>query len=284
MPIAKTLAEIREELGDEVSLIYKDVSREPYIKSKHGYRGDIVTKKEDDIQLLQCHECGEYFEDIGHHIRTHHIKAAEYKEEHGLAQNIPLVSKKISRKLSKRAVENSAKVYKNLKKGRSIKGRKRRTSQPTSVLNKHGTCSDAQIKARMQILANIVGRSPSFRDAREYDGGLEGVLRHRYGSWNEGKKRLGFETYNQGNEHDDESLIGFLRKYTIDNGRVPECRTTGPKSEFENEYLVSIRSYFKHFGSWKKAKALAGLDQILAQIKEDNKPGSLKPIFKKEFR
>ena len=62
-----------------------------------------------------------------------------------------------------------------------------------------------------------------------------------------------------GHKYEDAYLLGALRKYVIDNGEMFQGRP-------EDNGLPNIGTYIKHFGSWRRAKTLAGLNDLLREL------------------
>lgn len=61
----------------------------------------------DESGRLLCHECGEHWEHLATHLRGRHgIKAAAYREGHGLAATVPLVGAETQRKMRERYAEH----------------------------------------------------------------------------------------------------------------------------------------------------------------------------------
>ena len=249
---------------DELIPWYKDELREPFVRSGKGYMGVVLKSKVDDS--IMCNDCGMQYQKLSTHVMVVHDyeSFAQYKERHGYAQNIPRVSERLSQIQRQVAIRSNS--VRNIEKYRtSGKGKPKKhkyTTSPISKKNKSGTCSLPQIKHRMDVLASIVGRSPTSQDARKYDSGLVRLLCYKYGSWNKGKKLMGFTVKKQnGNkQYSDEDLVAILRKFVID-------KKVMPSKTFIKTMGMSVNTFSLRFGSWNRAKMMADLDQLLMEVK-----------------
>lgn len=270
--LAENYNDIINKYGDEIDIIYKDKMREPFLIDGYSYKGVMLRDKIED--KVMCHDCGKLLKVINNtHLKTHNYETAdEYKMEHGLALYTPLCGISYSRKMSETMFKTkvsgkSTKSNLPLKpwnSGKKIGNR----CQPISKKNRHGTCSDAQIKRRLEILASLVNRSPTQNDAIKFDKGLHHVLQHNYGSWNKGKEKLGFDVYKKGQQegkldYEDNVLIAILRKYVVDSKKIPKAK------DMLNPF-PSSSTYITRFGSWRRAKMMAGLDQLLEEVKNSS--------------
>jgi len=84
-------------------------------------------------------------------------------------------------------------------------------------------------------------------------------LTHKYGSIKLGCKALGLNFTNN-RRYNESDLIGSLRSFVIKYKRMPYV-----KDCFDE--LPSITTFMHRFGSWNKARIMAGLDQLLAEVK-----------------
>ena len=62
----------------------------------------------------------------------------------------------------------------------------------------------------------------------------------------------------------DAKLLASLRKYVITFGRMPTTRELRATNN-----LASYDAFVNHFGSWNKVKMMAGLDQLLEEMKHE---------------
>lgn len=74
----------------------------------HGRYGILDT---DDAGRLVCHECGAAYDHLTTHAAgAHGIRAAEYRQRHGLARSVPLVSERVRERM-RAAWERNASLH-----------------------------------------------------------------------------------------------------------------------------------------------------------------------------
>jgi len=263
MQVAETFEDLEKRLGKDLYPIYKEKLREPLIRDGFGSKGVLMKDKVNGN--LMCHECGKTYQHLGTHIKTHKKTAKQYKISHGLLIGGPLTTKEISANRRKIALKIGF-VNKNTQFSNGNSSRKGlKNPPPTSYHNKYGTCSPEQLRVRMLILADIVKRSPTQLDAVKYDSALVSILQDWFGTWNNGKKRLGFTIYQKHmsmKKYDEAQLIAILRKWVVDNSKLPSGRMLKTDTK-----MPSSDTYAHYFGSWNRAKHMSGLSQLLEEIK-----------------
>jgi len=253
----------------------------------HGYLGAIQYDEEED--KVQCHACGKWFKQI----TTQHLQSAqcsglvsniyEYKIIFGFPQSMRLSSpstheKRVrnarrligkgslipGKKGDKRTANLLKKALQAKKKNDEL--RKKTTKRilgtesatPFFTLNQQNTCYPAQLGHALKKITQMLGRTPKITE-------LPNELRHsltsRYGTYNEALTVFGIEPrrYNQKRGkhricYTDVQLLDMLRKFKEKHDREPLRSDTGP-----GQFLPSSQTYRNHFGSWTKAKALAGV-------------------------
>ncbi len=96
-----------------------------------------------------------------------------------------------------------------------------------------------------------------------------GVYKKLFGSWTNAKKEAQLDSLLKeigGKLPEEEkriNLIDSLREYVMKNKKIPLAKD----KKTDTGLSFSIRTYKNHFGSWNRAKMMAGLDQLLAEIK-----------------
>lgn len=263
-----TLADIQEKYGDSVYPLYKDQMHEPYMECENGngYLGVVLYDRDQD--KIISHLSGKPIKKIN---KSHLVKYGmnsfdEYRQKFGLNKNVPLQSVYISEKQRHTAVGNikAKKMNDGGTKRMALKASKiaaiKATSRPAknTVMwkNKSGLC-DAQIAARLTVIKEIVG-SPNITSGHvlKYDKKLYYQVYEREGGIKGLLERLNIIPAQEwGHKYDDAFLLGRLRKFVLDNKRIPTS------SDFDRG------AFYKHFGSWRRAKMMAGLDQLLAEVK-----------------
>jgi hypothetical protein len=260
-----TLADIQKKYGDSVYPLYKDQMHEPYMENDNGigYKGVVMYDEVGD--KVQCAECGKWFKFLnGKHLKSHKMTSQFYKDKNGLFKKIALCSKVISATHSNTARKTIAKYgspshfgsYKTLNSVSAIK-----RESKIARKNQYGLC-DAQIAARLVIVFKMSGKDSMEEvnniDIGRFDRNLLDHLKRKYGNTELAVGALGLKHKKILNtQYEDAYLIGVLREFVIKNKRKPAAKEIDP----------SVQTYFKHFGSWRRAKTIAGLDQLLEEVK-----------------
>lgn len=125
----------------------------------------------------------------------------------------------------------------------------------------------------LRSLARKTGRSPRIVDLKEADG-FPSVNQYlsAFGSWNKAKEAAGLQTFRKegrGEPYSDEELLNKLRELD----RHTDGLVTKEDMQ-EAEETPSAITYQRRFGSWNKAKKLAGLETI--------QPDETKPQYSDE--
>ena len=267
MPV--TLIDIQKKYGVSVYPLYKDQIREPYMENDigEGYKGIVLYDKNED--KVQCSECGNWFRKItAGHLKNHGFKTVnDYKDKYGILYKAALQGLEISRIQSERASENknflSHMGQRNsewLRKAQTVLRQRissRKAHRKAAYKNMKGLC-DAQIKERLKVVASIVKRDVRDNDLRRYDTQVGKALEYRFGNVNKGIKYYGYIPPSQKGEWriTDAQLIGELRLFVFNNNLVPSAK------DLTKFGLHDWKTYQKRFGSWRRAKMMAGTDQI----------------------
>ena len=277
-----TLADIQKKYGDSVYPLYKGEA--PYMENDNGIGYKGVVMHDEDEDKVQCSECGKWFSDLGTHLgahghSSHGITVKDYREKHGLLTSVQLCSKRKSRLLS----ENMKKRWrrgdmdnslKNLEKGRVDHGEKIKASkQKMQHKNKFGYC-DAQIAARIVIVRDQASKQDisnlAMSDIQKYDHPLYKALVRKYGSLKLAVGALGLSSRLRKKRYTDSEIIALLRNWVMEHKKIPAANDiTARKNPIKvgGGYNLGIGTIYNHFGSWRRAKMMAGLDQLLQEVK-----------------
>ena len=273
MPV--TLFDIQRKYGESVYPLYKDQMYEPYMENNNriGVKGAVLYNELED--KIQCSRCGKWFEHLQAHVRIRHKETlGHYKAHFGINQQTPICSKRVSKMRSKIAEEKLSRYKFN--KGHNIipsrSSEKRRlelskmAKQSAQTKNKHGLC-DAQIAARLVVVRDMVGRERiediTSKDLSHSDINLYQAIRNRFGTFKKACNKLGIEYIGQ-DKYSDSEMIAKLRNFVITKKRLPKT-----KSDLNaKNYMPTYDAYKSHFDSWQRAKMMAGLDQLLEEVKE----------------
>jgi hypothetical protein len=160
----------------------------------HGYPGVILERATDG--RLQCHICGDWYEDLARHVQwQHRMKSAEYKNKFELRLKDVLLSRQIRKKLKEAATTPQniercrnnnklcvARIKANKTKQTIVRAAASLKSKNTlAALNERGLCPD-QVNYRFDIVAQEVGKTPTERDLRNFDGPLYDRIRFKFGT------------------------------------------------------------------------------------------------------
>lgn len=159
--------------------------KEPLMKFQDGfgYVGAVVfdTTSGD----IQCHFCGQWFKELGNHIRKEHaLNTEQYKKEVGLLKGTALINEKIRAQLIEHGRTHKGNL-KNLRPGKPHTEETKRQIAATlkenrdEMKNIRGTCPE-QLIERLVKLYDKLGRTPTTREIPFIE-----PLRKTYGSLSE---------------------------------------------------------------------------------------------------
>jgi hypothetical protein len=262
-----TLADIQKIYGDEVYPPYKGV--EPFMENSNGigYQGVVLYNRVEDKN--QCNECGEWFERLGSHVySSHSMLARDYKDKYGLLRKTALCTLAHSRKMAD-ILNKTKKNNPNLgKRGIDLLKRQTRLERIKNAKtgnfgtklqykNSYGYCP-AQIAQQLIIIRDELGKE-SLQDVKMEDifrlnSNLYQFLTRKYKSVEKAAIALGLSKLSS-RYYSDSELIAKLRNFVREEKRLPKLK------EFKSD------AFRDHFGSWRRALSVAGLDQLLAEVK-----------------
>lgn len=222
-------------VSDQIETVFK--AQAPYVETKEPYYGFMgVLLRDKEIDKVQCHICGKWFDFLMNHVRmTHKIESKKYRKQFGLPLNFPLCSKKFSEKCREGLLEmlktnpnrGRYKTGKNLADLNKIANSLNHTYsyQADYYANRHGACFE-QLRSRFLIVTNIVGHEPSRPEIDKYDKSLYSQIHRRYGTINKFRQKIGFQTVKKSghafNGHvTDEQIFSILRSYAIKHKKNP---------------------------------------------------------------
>lgn len=247
--------------SEEIETLFKCEPPIEKLNNGYGYNGVLLRNKVTDT--LQCHICGKWFAALNLHVdRKHKVTCVDYRDTYQLPFNFPLVSRAISRAHSDNAnrpasLEILAK-HRDPLKARifSPNGNKKRWKYIYHRLgndNIVGACPE-QLRRRYLMVADIVGRDPSFRDILKHDVKMTKFIQNRYGTLNKFRKANGFHVIKSNrplNGISDDECLSALRKFHKRYGHIPTAR------DFRYAFPTT-KTFIDHFGSWNRAIKMAG--------------------------
>lgn len=241
----------------------------------YGYYGALLATK--DGAGIQCHICGKIYGSLALHItQTHKIAAREYKKEYGLLAKTALVSEKVRQEMKERGLELQAnlstaelkqrmnkarRAYKEWLKSPAFQEQKsKRWKMRLEYYNKEGTCPD-QLLDKIVEVTDKIGKTPTLGEFMKATGGqrYKHLIISTFGSWLNALGKLGLKSERNlyGNRtkyaYTDEQLLDYLRDYQATNKRIPTA------TDCRRGLLPGACNYIRHFGSFPKARELAGI-------------------------
>ena len=235
-----------------------------------------------DGEYIQCHICGELFSQLGVHARMKHkVPEREYRQRFMLSGKTALISEKMRAQMKQRTLDwqngLTRQQRKDLKR-RALEGIKlyrrnialgmKRISQPLGSLeqkNKRGTCPD-QLLDKISRVAIELGRTPSLAEFID----ITGTQRYKhlifkvFGSWLKALEMLKLQPHikseNGGmRKYSNEELLEYMACYAEGHRAIPTA------TDCKRKLLPSFEVYTTRFGSFEKARQLAGVYDILEE-------------------
>ncbi len=114
--------------------------------------------------------------------------------------------------------------------------------------------TDQQLLDILRDLAAELGRSPTAQEMRKRRLPRPETCAARFGSWNAALAAAGLETRHYSQDYTDEQLLQILRDLARDLDKTPTQLELRARPG-----LPSPTTYHRHFGTWRKALAAAGL-------------------------
>lgn len=254
-----------EVLSPDTPLFY-DNYKEPLTKVENGfgYMGTLATNETGSH--VQCHVCGYFYEALGVHLRTHNLKAREYKQKFGLGVSTALVGERVREAYIKSRQEwrgmlrpGLVKYWVDVRAGlikRPVrKGEKRSLEQ----YNKQGVCPEQTLQA-IKDLATKFGRTPSHDEFRAvHNGRFHGPILTHFGSWSNAVRLAGMITVGDAKTAATTKpmLIAYLKDFYDRHGRTPM------NSDFKRGIIVPRYNYYKEFGTLNVARVAAGIPAVI---------------------
>lgn len=244
----------------------------------HGYFGCIMSTT--DGEKIQCHICGELFEELQAHVRQKHgVKIKDYKKKFQLSMKTALVSESRREKRKQQTLkwlhamtpEEQQTHWK--KRGRAIK--EWRKNNPDKVHarfkfslewhNKRASCPD-QIIAKLQEVAKKLGHTPTKIEFIDACGSQRYVhlAYSTFGSYTKACEKAGLTPNSNigkggnlsGRRYSNDELLDHLTIFWRETGKIPT------ETDFRRGLLPAADMYRRRFGSVPAARELAGIHDI----------------------
>lgn len=202
--------------------------KEPFMPFRQGYGYEGCLLFDGTTDKIQCHYCGEWFEQLQHHLHgEHNMSTSEYKLAVGLSKTTALISEKFREKL----ISAGQSRFKNLKNRKGLTPSKETREKIRQTLkdrrreyqNIQGCCP-LQLIDRLQKKSIELGRCPTSKEIT-----YEDTLAKVFGSFSEACKRAGLTPLKPGqtltkSKYTLEYLISLGRKFYQDNKRLPNSK------------------------------------------------------------
>lgn len=245
-----------------------------------GYLGALTF---DTLGKVQCHVCGELFDNLAGHIsNAHKVTAKQYRTTYGLAATTRLISEKYREEKKnnhlqylaslspEQKAEHRRRAYaaitrcNELRRQRIKDGTHKAGNNSLEQKNKRGTCPD-QLLQIIRDAHQHFGYTPSQHEFQAaFSCRYNEPIKRTFGSWSAAVKKAGFEDRKgKGGapkgiarvRHTDEELLDYLAVFYQENNKIP---TSG---DCNRGLLPSYAAYNLHFGSFPRARELAGIPE-----------------------
>lgn len=221
-------------------------------KSGHGFEGVLLM--EGKTSQVQCHFCGEWFDQLQHHLRREHsMTCGQYKELTGLRQNTALIGEAFREKLchaglDKRKANLRPGVKKTKEQAEKTAATQRKQRTVREQQNTMGTCPD-QLIDRLRKLKEKLGHQPSNKEC-----GFDDTIISIFGSYSEGLRRAGMIPRKPGGKvkATNEDILKELARFRKAHGRWPSY-----SDDRRDILMYRLGSIHKRFKSRKRAYRLA---------------------------
>lgn len=223
---------IRKTLPQDPSIeVWVPNYKEPILPVNHGGFGWYGLQAYNQEGQLMCHECGEFWDSLGHHLPKHGVDKQTYKRRYGLRMLPGGLSSVKSRAQRRLSTMNSPDYREKLTKlaqtlwTRDPARRKVTPRNALEILNARDSCPQ-QIIRRLLEAAEIYGSAVTEVEARCHDGNLVSLTKLYFGSFNKAKQIAKLIT----------NPIGARTVFT------------------EAIILEDMRAFFGKYGRWPKTR------------------------------
>jgi predicted transcriptional regulator len=243
-------------------------SKAPFAVSGESIQGAVEIIPEYD--LLKCHECGLWAQDLSRHINSKHsMSARKYKLRHKLTMSTALISEK-NREMR---IARSKKIYHSFRKkgidiGKIPSKRKRRAPKyPIEKSNKKNTCP-AQLLDNVKKASAQVGRRPTHFELKEVGGVGLSSYKFRFGSIRRAIN-IGMGDEGQKSHHDarrrysNGELLDLLKNFVEKHGRLPGA------SDAKRRMVPYRQTYNQRFGTFARAAIKALGKERYRELKKE---------------
>lgn len=241
-------------------VVYPGLEKGPFVASGKGVLGAIAYSPKED--LVQCHECGAWFESVAAHLRLgHSMSGAEYKRKHGLRQRTGLINERLKQLHRAHNADGRSRLITNYEGTRRRSHVSSQADHMYETRNETGRCT-AQLIATLRRIKEELGRTPTTGELAAR-GLHHATLMHGFNVKSLAEVfRMTSLAYPNGSTSNGsgspgkEYCIESLRDFHSARKRLPlqhECGTGG---------LPTYKTFLLRFGSIWKAFEEAGLGAV----------------------
>lgn len=113
--------------------------------------------------------------------------------------------------------------------------------------------TNAEVLDAIRDLGAELGQTPTMREMETHGGYSVSLVRRRFGNWNEGLRRAGFEPNLRRNISDAE-LLADIDRLEAELGHPPRCM------EYHREGEFAVQTFQDRFGNWDRMLEIAGYE------------------------
>jgi hypothetical protein len=241
--------------------------KEPFMEFVGGYGYEGVLLFDGMTDKIQCHFCGNWFENLAGHISRHALNAKRYKKKVGLHTTTALINEAVREKLvasgMEKRIQNLTKrgkmseetaVYGSIKNAIEIAGLAyRKKGEGLNKTKKRWTEKEA-----IEFVSDFFKKKDYLPSKTQMPSGLATSFRRK--RLNQ-EKVFAFVIKHKGKYETKEAINGFnsqqlamvLQNFYKQHDRVPS------ESDQRRLFVPSRQLYAQHFGSWKLALEAAGI-------------------------
>ena len=236
----------------------------PFASVSQGFGFMGVLAEDSESGKLQCHECGQWFEQLPTHYSIKHgMSGKDYRKKFGLLDSTALKSKRIRLIQSQVMIDFRAtgdkRFLRKFKRNNVEAANRKGKPKAVESQNKYGVC-DLQIMTKIISLGKELGKTPTLCDVKnKYGNSMMSLLHQRYGSYIKYCRDYLKLTPNFSSFNPQFGSNKAWREHLLDIGkeRLAEGRPLtvhGLLGEKGNPYTKETRylyKYFKSFGEYK---------------------------------
>jgi len=245
------------------TFLYKQ--KAPFVPSGSSIQGGLEWDREED--KLRCHECGEWFENLGGHVfRAHGLLARAYKRKHGLKRQAALVNERMRAGFSlvahERAYSDIDAYREKLRHVRTPGSKTGREKSHLEERNERNACP-AQLLFQIKNLAIVLGHTPTRTEMQQAGISVQSCMSALNVRDLQSVMSLAELLPRSPNRRfSDKFLTETILDFYGIHQRLPH------ESDFRRGLMRHRSAILNHFGSMRAAAEAAGLGRVYAKSKQ----------------